>query len=77
MMVPLKYLSNFWRTPEMPLINGEFNLSLTWSVNCDIVSANIADQGTTFSITGTKIYFPVVTLSTHCKASPTIQIKLY
>ena len=30
-IVPLKYLSNFWRTLEMPLINCEFNLILTWS----------------------------------------------
>ena len=29
-MVPLKYLSNFWRTLEMPLINCEVNLILTW-----------------------------------------------
>ena len=28
-MVPLKYLSNFWRTLEMPLINCEVNLILT------------------------------------------------
>ena len=30
-MVPLKYLSNFWRTLEIPLIDCEFNLILTWS----------------------------------------------
>ena len=30
-MVPLKFLSNFWRTIEMPLINFEVNLILTWS----------------------------------------------
>ena len=30
-MVPSKYLSNFWRTLEMPLINCEVNLILTWS----------------------------------------------
>ena len=29
--VPLKYLSDFWRTLEMPLINCEVNLILTWS----------------------------------------------
>ena len=29
-MVPLKYLSNFWRTLEMTLINCEVNLTLTW-----------------------------------------------
>ena len=30
-VVPLKYLSNFWKTLEMPLINCEINLILTWS----------------------------------------------
>ena len=48
-MVPLKYLSNFWRTLEMPLINCEINLDLNWSENCVIVTNN-ADQDTTFSI---------------------------
>ena len=33
-MVLLKYLSNFWRTLEMALINCEINLILTWSTNC-------------------------------------------
>ena len=33
-MVPLKYLSNFWRTLEMTLINCEVNIILTWSANC-------------------------------------------
>ena len=33
-MVPLKYLSNFWRTSEIPLINCEISLMLTWSKNC-------------------------------------------
>ena len=32
--VPLKFLSNFWRTLEMPLINCEINLILTWSEDC-------------------------------------------
>ena len=35
-MVPLKYLGTFWRTLEMPFINGEINLILTWSANCVI-----------------------------------------
>ena len=42
-MVPLKYLSNFWRTLEIPLINGEVNLILTWSVNFAIVYSDIAN----------------------------------
>ena len=63
-MVPLKYLSNFWRTLEMPLINCEVNLILTWSSTCVIVSAINANQAATFAITDTKLYVPVVTLST-------------
>ena len=39
-MVPLKYLSNFWRTLEMPLINCEVNLILTWSSTCVITDSN-------------------------------------
>ena len=42
-MFPLKYLSNFWRTLEMPLINCEVNLILTWSANCAIVYTNVAN----------------------------------
>ena len=60
-MVPLKYLSNFWRTLEMPLINCEVNLILTWSSTCFITESNGAG---TFAITDTKLYVPVVTLST-------------
>ena len=37
--VPLKYLSNFWKTLEMSLINCEINLILTWSGDCVISSA--------------------------------------
>ena len=62
-MVPLKYLSSFWRTLEMPLINCETNLILTWSANCVIYNA-AASQATAFAITDTKLYVPVVTLST-------------
>ena len=63
-MVPLKCLSNFWRTLEMPLINCEVNLILTWSSTCVIVSAIDANQDAIFTITDTKLYVPVVTLST-------------
>ena len=61
-IVPLKYLSNFWRTLEMPLINCEITLLLTWSASCAIVSTNVANQNATFAITDTKLYVPVVTL---------------
>ena len=54
-MVPLKYLSNFCRTLEMPLIDCEINLILTWSTNCAIVSTNVANQNATFEITYTKL----------------------
>ena len=63
-MVPLKFLSNFRRTLEIPLINCEVNLILTWSANCVIISTNNANQGATFEINNTKLYLPVVTLST-------------
>ena len=67
-MVPLKYLSNFSRTLEMPLINCEVNLMLTLSANFVIVSTDVANQIATFSITDTKLYAPVVTLSTQDNA---------
>ena len=60
-IVPLKYLSNFWRTLEMPLINSEVNLILTWSKDC--VITNSTGEGK-FVITETKLYVPGVTLST-------------
>ena len=74
-MVPLKYLSNFWRTLEMPLINCEINLILTWSSTCVIVSTNSANQVATFQITDTKLYVPVVTLSTQENAKLLQQLK--
>ena len=49
-MVPLKYLSNFWRTLEMLLINCE-----SWSANC-IISGAVANQATAFSITDKKSF---------------------
>ena len=63
-MIPLKYLSKFWRTLKMPLINCEVNLILTCSSTCVIVSTNIVNQGATFTITDTRLYVAVVTLST-------------
>ena len=38
-MFPLKYVSNFWRTLEMPLINCEVNPILTWSSICVITNS--------------------------------------
>ena len=70
--VPLKYLSNFWRTLEIPLINCEVNLILTWSKDCVISSAT---GETKFKITETKLYVPVVTLSTQDNAKLLQQLK--
>ena len=63
-MVPLKYLSNFQRTLEMPLINCKIELILTWSADCVIIYTDVANQNPTFTITETNLYVPVVTLST-------------
>ena len=65
MAVPLKYLSNFWRSLEMPLINCKIELSLKWYENCILSSAGTA---ATFAITDTKLYVPVVTLKTEGNA---------
>ena len=65
-MVPLKYLSNFWRTLEMPLINCEVEL---------IINTNVANQNPTFTITETNLYVPVVTLSTQDNAKLLPQLK--
>ena len=70
--VPLEYLSNSWRTLEMPLINCEVNLILTWSKNC--VITNSTGEGK-FAITETKLYVPVVTLSTKDNAKLLQQLK--
>ena len=78
-VVPSKYLSNFWRALDMPLINCEINLTLTWSWNCVIISKATRDAdpdadpavatvnnltGATFKIKDTKLYVPVVTFLT-------------
>ena len=74
-MVPLQYLSNFWRTLEMPLINCAINLILTWSANCVIVSTNVANQGDAFTKTETKLYVVVLTLPTEDNAKLLTQLK--
>ena len=57
--VPLKYLSNFRRSLEMPSINCKIHLRLNWTKDC--VMSTIA--GTTFKIRNTKLYVLIVTLS--------------
>ena len=74
-MIPLKYLSNFWRTLEMPLINCEVELILTWSENCVMISANAANQNPTFTTTETTLHVPIVTLSTQDNAKLSPQLK--
>ena len=74
-MVPLKYLSNFWRTLEIPLINCEVELILNWSANCVIIYTNVNNQVPTFTITETNLYVPVVTLSTQDNAKLLPQLK--
>ena len=59
-VVPLKYLSNFFRTLEMPLINCKVKLNLAWKKECVLSTA--ADDAV-FIINDTKLYVPVVTLS--------------
>ena len=54
-VVPLKYLSNFWRSLEMPLINCKVHLELNWIEDC-ILSK--------FEIANAKLHVPIVTLST-------------
>ena len=77
-VVPLKRLSNFWKTLDMPLINYEVSLILTWFKNCVIKSKVTRDADPNanpavaainnptnagFKTTDTKLYVPVVTLS--------------
>ena len=73
-VIPLKYLSNFWKNLNMPLINCEVELILTRSKNYALADmtveaaqdgkpAIVAPSGATFKITDTKLHVPVVTLS--------------
>ena len=59
----------------MSLINCEVNLILTWSANCVIVSTDVANKNAIFTITETKLYVPVVTLSTQDNAKLLTQLK--
>ena len=70
--MPLKYLSNILRIPEMSLNNCEVNLILTWSKDC-VISSTTGE--TKFLITETKPYVPVVTLSAQDNARLLQQLK--
>ena len=76
--MPLTFLSNFWRTLDILLINPEVSLTLTWSENCVITSKVTRDAdpdadpavaginnptNAVFKITNCKLYVPEVTLS--------------
>ena len=76
-VVPLKHLSNFWRSLNIPLINYKVELILTWFKNCVLIDkstreANYAvdpnvyeidnPENVIFEITDTKLCVPVVTL---------------
>ena len=73
--IPLKYLGNFWRVLNIPLISCEVSLELKWNKNCVITSQQIgvnldggntaAPTGATLTINDCKLYIPVVTLSKH------------
>ena len=74
--IPLKYLGNFWRALNMPLISCEVSLELKWGKNCVIISLEerqvdtgppvVRDgspTGATLAINDCKLYIPVVSLS--------------
>ena len=73
--IPLKYLGNFWRALNIPLISCEVSLELKWDKNCVITSLEQWDirggnrdntpTGATLAINDCKLYVPAVTLSKH------------
>ena len=65
LVVPLKDVSNVFRSLEMPLVNCKIDLELTWYKGCMISSADAAaNHVVSFMITDTKLYVPVASLST-------------
>ena len=67
-VVPLKYLSNFWRSLEMPSINCKVYLELNWIEDC------ILSNSAKFEIADAKLHVPIVTLSTKDSANLTKQL---
>ena len=71
--IPLKYLGNFWRALNIPLISCEVSLELKWDKNCVVTSLEQRDigggdrdnapTGATLAINDCKLYVPAVTLS--------------
>ena len=62
-------MSKFWRMLEMPLINCEISLMLTWSKNCFLIAGTVENQNPTFTETDTKLYVPVVKLLKQLESS--------
>ena len=69
--MPLKYLKNLWKSPEIPLINCKVELKFTWANHCDLsvlYAANADNDGgdnsknIIFTVEYTKSYIPVVIL---------------
>ena len=90
-VVPLKHLSNFWRHLDIPLINCEVELILTWFKNCILIDkstreanygANLVvyeidnSENATLKITGLKLFVPVVTLSKENDIKLSEQLKI-
>ena len=77
-VVPLKYLFNIFRSLEMPLIKCEIHSELNWNNNCVMhgadANADGNDRETKFNITSTKLYVPIVTLSTKGNVNLTKQL---
>ena len=80
-VVPLKYLFNFFRSLEIPLINCKIHLELNWNNNCVMYGAdtyacgdNANNREKTFKRTSTKLYVPIVTLSTKDNVNLTKQL---
>ena len=72
-VVPLKYLSNFWRSLEMPLINCKVYLELNWTEECILSSAGNTSK---FEITDATLHVPIVTLSTKDKFDKTMKRRI-
>ena len=72
--VPLKYLSNFWRTLEILLINCKITRDLIWSENSVICKQT---KQTLIAIIDAKLSVPVATLSTQDNVKPLQQLKVY
>ena len=62
-VVLLKYLSNFWRSLDLPLINCETEINLKWTKNCVLIEEEGNITGAGFTITRTKLYVPVASFS--------------